>query len=385
MILQKILPSLTSTSTVYLLGSAALFSRDADDAELKTVWSFPEDSKATLLPVCAVSEEFAILADSSKQVYLVRLADGSIVSQQRSEKCPTAVLFEKVEDASVTALIADRFGDVSRTVFSLSDSTVESTIIVGHVSIITDMAVANGLLLTADRDEKVRLTILETPHIIKAFLLGHTEYITAIGIVNGDRVVSVAGDGTVRLWRLDADGSDMSANQIDCFKLDAEKYGRKVKVERVVEKKETDECVEEEIEEVEQYLVEPMGLTVNKSTVAIYFDKLNIFCLLNVEEDRLIASEETVALPEGHQIISACYLNNKLDALSIKDSTFYLTSAACAEPVELGSNEAASGVIDGLWKGGMRKDCHGLFAKRMKSKRAKEDAADAELSDIDDE
>lgn len=380
MIFQKLLTD-PSANQLYFLTSTGLFT---SSTELTSVWSLGEDAKATLLPVGSINEKFAVLSDSLKQVYLVRLADGQVIDQYRAEKCPTCIRFESCDEGKVEVLVADRFGDVSRVVFSLAEEKkpAQVNVVVGHVSIITDMAITGDALITADRDEKIRITCRTVPHTIKSFLLGHTEYIVSAKVVN-DMIVSVAGDGTARLWSLDADSSDTKDTQLGTFVIDAEKYGRKVKAEKIVSKTETEAQVEEEVEEVEKLIVEPYTMSVCKDTIAITFDRSNRVLVLKVN-DRKIEVVDEIELPIDHQILSVVYLDSgDLQILSILGNSFHLFSSSdLTKPTELGSMTGSTVSIDALWKGGMRKDCHGLFAKRVKSKRSK---ADQDLSDIDDE
>jgi len=64
------------------------------------------------------------------------------------------------------------------------------------------------LILTADRDEKIRVSYFPATHIIHGYLLGHTSFISAMdaavssGNEGGQRSLCItgSGDGTVRLW-----------------------------------------------------------------------------------------------------------------------------------------------------------------------------------------
>lgn len=67
-------------------------------------------------------------------------------------------------------------------------------------------------ILTADRDEKVRISSFPNTFNIEGYLLGHTAYVTAMDLVHvGDNLgkteirccVTASGDGSVRLWNID--------------------------------------------------------------------------------------------------------------------------------------------------------------------------------------
>jgi len=76
-------------------------------------------------------------------------------------------------------------------------------------SIVTGLAVASGgsRLVSCDRDEKVRISQWPTTCLIDAFCLGHTEYVAAVAMAhtthaspNGEVLVSISGDGSLRCW-----------------------------------------------------------------------------------------------------------------------------------------------------------------------------------------
>jgi len=85
--------------------------------------------------------------------------------------------------------------------------------LLGHTaSMLTDVAIVNQiesshrrrLLLTADRDEKIRISQFPDSHLIEGFLLGHTKYITAFTTIpSSSIVVSCGGDMTLRLWNIE--------------------------------------------------------------------------------------------------------------------------------------------------------------------------------------
>lgn len=394
MIFLKLLPA--EDGSALLLSSTGIYTR-TDGGDLKCLWSLPEPAKGSLLPVGLVHQNYAVLADTLKQVYLVCLASGKVIQSYRSEKCPTCITLKDASASALAVLVADRFGDVCLVTFENlldSDSSKpEVELIAGHVSIITDMAVAGDALLTADRDEKIRITSMAHPYPIRAFLLGHTEYVVGL-VVLTDGIVTVAGDRTVRLWNLGSEGSNSGDTLLDTLMLDADQLGRPVKVEKVLSKNEDDdEQVEEEIEEVEMHVVEPNSIVLGADgLICISFDRSPKVCRVKAEAGKLLVVD-IISAPEGHQIISILPINDHLSILTYKDAAFYLISSAAVDsPTDLGEDESAGKTIEALWKSTMKKDCHGLFVKRMKSKRSRTDLDEAdddndadELSDIDDE
>nr|XP_055135793.1 tRNA (guanine-N(7)-)-methyltransferase non-catalytic subunit WDR4 isoform X4 [Symphalangus syndactylus] len=80
-----------------------------------------------------------------------------------------------------------------------------------------DVAVSpdDCFILTADRDEKIRVSWAAAPHSIESFCLGHTEFVSRISVVptQPGLLLSSSGDGTLRLWEY------RSGRQLHCCHL----------------------------------------------------------------------------------------------------------------------------------------------------------------------
>ena len=120
-------------------------------------------------------------------------------------------------------------------------STSEYQLLLGHVSMLTAVAVAQGfadgelaradvkttkatkppkrpLILTADRDEHIRVSrgvvgattaaAASQTHVIETFCLGHTSFVSRLCIptTRPDRLVSGGGDGELRVWNFWPEG-----------------------------------------------------------------------------------------------------------------------------------------------------------------------------------
>ena len=98
-------------------------------------------------------------------------------------------------------ICGDLVGDA--TAFPL-EGTRKGRLLLGHTaSMLTGVRLVGGTtLLTADRDEKVRVSSFPQTCIIKGFLLGHSAFISSVDAVNDDMCVTCGGDFTVRLWKL---------------------------------------------------------------------------------------------------------------------------------------------------------------------------------------
>ncbi|KAL5109542.1 tRNA guanine-N 7 methyltransferase non-catalytic subunit wdr4 [Taenia crassiceps] len=72
----------------------------------------------------------------------------------------------------------------------------------GHLSLLTSIVLnqEGRLIGTCDRDEKIRISRSSQPYVIESFCLGHTKSVFEIAFADANHLVSVAGDGFVRLW-----------------------------------------------------------------------------------------------------------------------------------------------------------------------------------------
>ncbi|KAI8867376.1 hypothetical protein GQ42DRAFT_164832 [Ramicandelaber brevisporus] len=138
-------------------------------------------------------------------------------------KRATKVLFadfpgvaDGAQSETIQLLVADKFGDVWRWTlpFNGASETIKvshlepdvqnqyAQLAVGHVSIVTDVALATvnnrkKFIVTADRDEKIRVTHYPNAHNIEAMCLGHKSFVSAVTVLNatGERPILLSGDG----------------------------------------------------------------------------------------------------------------------------------------------------------------------------------------------
>ena len=127
-----------------------------------------------------------------------------LLNQQSLVRKASCVTFSR--DGSCV-LVADKNGDVySVTSARGKEEEPVPRLLLGHLSQLLDMAVTRdgARLLTADRDEKIRVSMYPDSFIIDNYCLGHTEFVTSITLSSCDetRLVSGSGDGTIRCWNL---------------------------------------------------------------------------------------------------------------------------------------------------------------------------------------
>ncbi|KAJ1661154.1 WD repeat-containing protein 4 [Dispira simplex] len=110
-------------------------------------------------------------------------------------------------------LVADKFGDVYRYqldhCLSLPNGPVhnefqDDQLLLGHVSMLLDMCVTPDMryIVTADRDEKIRVSSYPNGYTIQSYCLAHQAFVTTVACVPTEQLlVSGGGDGLLILWQ----------------------------------------------------------------------------------------------------------------------------------------------------------------------------------------
>jgi len=101
-------------------------------------------------------------------------------------------------------------GDMSGQVFQLDLNKINSEdklenvaeVVLGHYSVMTVIRhTPDGkYIITADRDEKIRVTDASEPCRIHTYCLGHRQFISYLEMVGGNRLCSGSGDGSIAVW-----------------------------------------------------------------------------------------------------------------------------------------------------------------------------------------
>ena len=114
----------------------------------------------------------------------------SLVGSKDLVKRGSAVAF-----ASSKIIVADKFGDVYT--FSLMDDS--RSLIMGHVSQVTDLVCTDHYLITSDTDEHIRVSNYPNAYDIHTYCLGHESFISKICMID-DLLVSGGGDQYICCW-----------------------------------------------------------------------------------------------------------------------------------------------------------------------------------------
>jgi len=111
-----------------------------------------------------------------------------------------------IDSKAEHVLFAEKSGEVFRK--PVSDLAAAGEHLLGHISSLSDLVMTSDgkYVLSADRDEKVRVSHYPASFEIEGVCLGHTEMVTCVCVHNvgkeQDVAVSGGADGTVRLWKL---------------------------------------------------------------------------------------------------------------------------------------------------------------------------------------
>ncbi|PFH51854.1 hypothetical protein AMATHDRAFT_2753 [Amanita thiersii Skay4041] len=165
----------------------------------------------------AVDPTFTYLATSGddKLLKLWEVNGLKLLNQRQLPKKSTAIEFTK---DTQTVLVSDKFGDVFSYPIHYSPSAEKQrhdavsshenpsggNLILGHVSILTTFLLSRDecYIITADRDEHIRVSWYPQGYVIEMYCLGHEKYISAIHIPSflPSILISGGGDSMLKIW-----------------------------------------------------------------------------------------------------------------------------------------------------------------------------------------
>lgn len=365
------------------------------------VASHPEAKKWSSVAALSADEKCLAVCDCEKNLYLydIQSEDNSAATftlfsvPMHLAKTATSVKFTDYPK-KWTILVADKFGDAlrfqvgeefdkwakesrknsktlsihskgnKRTATEAAEDEVETEecteegseahhcTIIGHISMVTDLQVlplktednvfsSAGLIVTCDRDEKVRLTRADRPELIHSFGLGHREFVGTLAVCEATRCIySAGGDKYIAEWVIEGDKCDSL---------------------RLKSKIELGEGVEGIVQEVK----------VNAEGTKLYahIDKFGLLCFEKSPEqgEWTLKSSLKDAQMTCFDLTSEGFISA---AWSPETGAFFNTEITCAN-LDLISAEEGQQIVDLLSKSKLRKDIERMDWKQKKHSNQK--------------
>ncbi|KAH0436986.1 WD repeat domain-containing protein [Colletotrichum camelliae] len=203
------------------------------------------------------------------------------------------------------------------------DPTFEHTLLLGHVSMLTAMTLAEKgsrrYIITADRDEHIRVSrYMPHAHIIEGFCLGHTNFVSALTLPSQNILVSGGGDSELFVWDWEA-GNILSKFDVLEQVRQVEQEAAKVAVSQLLS-----------ATVLANGLPVPVVLVVCESVPAIF--------VLRVSEQNTLSHVQTVSLP-----------GNPLHVAPISSDSPLSTILVTIDPAE--SSTVDNGLVSYKWTG----------------------------------
>lgn len=196
-----------NTTTGDVLHSTTLFTDEARNAVLK---SGPVRCAAVDKP-----SKYLITTGEDKILKLWEVDGLKLLSERELPKKPTGLAFSA--DAQ-SILASDKFGDIFRYPFDYDPSTVTQKkdalsshenpsggqLILGHASPLNAFLLTHDerYIITADRDEHIRVSWYPQGYNIEMYCLGHSKFVSAIHVPQFDqsKLISGGGDPDLKIW-----------------------------------------------------------------------------------------------------------------------------------------------------------------------------------------
>jgi len=176
--------------------------------------------------------EFAVIYNDkvAKKLKLTNRSNIDVTASYTVEKRPTSIAYETF-GSNYDIVYADKAGDAYRLDTSNADLqkfTCTKTPLLGHISMLLGVALSEKYIFTAERDEKIKVSLRKLPYVIHGYLLGHTQFVRDVFSLSDQRLLSFGGDLTLRLWDVDSctevDRYDLPKTTIRVFQESATKF-----------------------------------------------------------------------------------------------------------------------------------------------------------------
>lgn len=165
------------------------------------------------------NEKYLCCTYDNKSACCWDIETGELLGNSKTSKKPTqiAIIKTKKSDSEEieVLLVADKGGEVWATDIPHMKKNVR---LFGHTgSVVTDMILGDpGTIITADRDEKIRVTAFPATYNINGYMLHHTDVVTSLATLdlgggNGCLALSSGWDHRICLW------NPSSCQLLDCL------------------------------------------------------------------------------------------------------------------------------------------------------------------------
>lgn len=143
--------------------------------------------------------KYFCVCTNRKQLCIYKRENLSLISNTTLVRAASKVKFTPNNDI----VIADKSGDAYLYKMASKEENA-GTLILGHLSMLLDVLITydNKYIITADRDEKIRVSQFPNAYNIESYCLGHTKFVSNISQLPQDHniLISAGGDGAIKLW-----------------------------------------------------------------------------------------------------------------------------------------------------------------------------------------
>lgn len=243
-----------SEGKLYYAISDSVYCYDQSTRSIKILWTagpLNEQEKAKNIEHRAICEittykHFLVWIAEDKVLRVYDLNHQILLSEREFTKRGCAL---SVADDLI--VVGDKFGDVysfpliesSGSEAAAASEAVEKLPILGHVSMLTAVALTHTsdadpqrFIITADRDEHIRVSQFPDGHNIQAYCLGHAQFLSCLLIParHPELLISAGGDDYLAFWDW-KNGSLLEKRQLDVPVQAAQKANTGLAVLKIVD------------------------------------------------------------------------------------------------------------------------------------------------------
>eukprot|EP01121_Diplochlamys_sp_Union-15-3_P008843 TRINITY_DN2374_c0_g1_i1.p1 TRINITY_DN2374_c0_g1~~TRINITY_DN2374_c0_g1_i1.p1 ORF type:complete len:379 (+),score=56.34 TRINITY_DN2374_c0_g1_i1:83-1219(+) len=154
-----------------------------------------------IIRACSFSSkgELCVTGGDDKQLIFWDTTNWKIKYRRKTPKKITSVHLSETH-----VIFADKTGEVDTLLIKSDYHSQQPQLLLGHFSSVTALLLSpdEKYVLTADRDEKIRVSHYPNAYNIRCFCLGHTEFVSKLIIPYASKTLLISGgaDGTLRIW-----------------------------------------------------------------------------------------------------------------------------------------------------------------------------------------